>query len=520
MQGNTWASKNILLVLLCMLCATVSSFDLRGREGSEVGHSSHGTPSKTLIARAPPDAESSKKRWVFAVNPGFGKHPAFTDIDKHIASKLGSDATEIKNNKIIDLENNVAWFYANSDEKFAQDVVEKWNKIASALTKNNSTIDKTAIDLEIDENPKTFTIKNDKPSRVRRALETREARPELCALSLNPGTAMPNPCQYITDDSQGSGVTVYIIGSGANLDHTDFDHLDRKSVEFIFSDPQNNKKREDRLNIRGKNVPLGTAILSKLCGSSSGVAKRVTPIIVKVTDTKGNVNNLDHVQGLMSTLSSITAKTAENSKAEFIVLDTVNIYDVPATGGAAAALKTIKENDNIYAYPGLLGRPQYEEEYPKLLAVGGVDKSYKAVNNVDSWVKTYAPAEDILAAGNLPAEYMLWQDASLAVPAVAGVLATFMSKDRLGTTEALSQLELFAYSRGSTSLHRHVVYNAVWQDISKPTSKSGREPTWDGFKWDAGFCERCRAANGETPIDNTLWLPKDCPCGAFRDSGS
>ncbi|RVD85449.1 uncharacterized protein DFL_003770 [Arthrobotrys flagrans] len=347
---------------------------------------------------------------------------------------------------------------------------------------------------------------------------------------------MKKPCQYITDDTQGSGVTVYVIGSGANIDHDEFKHLDRKSVRFIFADPENNKKREDKQIHQGNNSPLGTAVLSKLCGSQYGVSKKVTPVIVKVTDADGKYNFLNIIQGLISTHADILLESKRNADAKFIVIDSVHVDDVPtpvtkpvykdfykhaikrlsnmdnAIFIAGAVVQEKKDQEIIYSYPSILGKTP--GDYPKLLVVGGVDQSYKAIENMEDWIKTYAPANDIVTAAGLPSQYLSWDGAYIAAPAVAGILATFISKGKGGIEEALSQLDKFAYQRGSTGLHRRVVYNGVWEDAKgvKFSVPEEARTEWDEWEYDAEFCRACTESNGVQPINHVVWLPGDCPC--------
>ncbi|KAK6532467.1 hypothetical protein TWF281_006656 [Arthrobotrys megalospora] len=532
MRVNLWAMQNLILLSIYLLYATVTAIGSRTERFNEAGSISYRAK---VPKRQVPGPEATTDQWVFVVRPGYGKDPAFEDIDEYIISRLGSNATTTKNNKVFDPENGVAWFYAQTSEEAAWEIMMRWNQTISTIIPFGKLNQTANPGLNLTTPTKTAAIDDGQPSRVKRVLETWKARPELCALSKAPGAPDEDPCEYITDSTQGSGVTVYIIGSGANIDHEEFEHLDRDSVAYIFADPQNNNKRQDKFKFGQAGLPLGTAVLSKLCGTRYGVAKQVTPVIVKVTDPNGETNILHITQGLMETYTSIVRNTKRNPNSNFIVIHTTTLdyYQLPAGAdplkvGYEHIVKQLSNMRNVilvtgaevnqravssgkpdtYLYPAILGRDP--ETYPNLLVVGGVDTSYKVIDNVGDWVKVYAPAKDIAAAARSPSNYLSWDTVALAVPAVAGLLATFMSKGKIGALEARSQLELFAYKRGDTKLHRAVAYNAVWEDVEKPP-KPAYTP-WDDIDWDAEFCRLCTAANGVRPINDILWIPGDCPC--------
>ncbi|KAF3208270.1 hypothetical protein TWF106_011503 [Orbilia oligospora] len=311
---------NQIILAISLLCTLGLSIDLSSNSGSKFEYTSH-----ALKERAP-DTPPSKEPWVFAVNSGHGKDPAITDIDNYITSKLGYKAASLKDNKVLDIDGNLLWFYAEVNSEEAQDIKTKWDKTATPLKEFDVPID-TGLTSTVE----PTTLEDTKSSRrVKRAPEARQARPELCALSQDPKTPdITDPCDYVTQEAQGSGVTVYVVGFGANLDHDEFKHLDSKSVQFIFSDSKNNHRREDWPNPERVNYGFGTAVLSKLCGLQYGVSRKIMPIIAKITDQDGNLNFLKVVQGLMNVYADVVSKSNRNPEANFIILDTLNPNDSP-----------------------------------------------------------------------------------------------------------------------------------------------------------------------------------------------
>ncbi|EGX52475.1 hypothetical protein AOL_s00043g264 [Orbilia oligospora ATCC 24927] len=501
--------QNQIILAISLLCTLGLSIGLSSNGGSKFEYSSH-----ALKERAP-DTAPSKELWVFAVNSGHGKDPAITDIDNYITSKLGSKEASLKDNKVLDIDGNLLWFYAEISN------ITPFKKFD------------VPIDTGITGTVEPTTLEDTEPSRrVKRAPEARQARPELCALSQDPRTDdITDPCDYVTHETQGSGVTVYVVGFGADLDHEEFKHLDSKSVQFIFADSKNNHKREDWPNPKRVNYGFGTAVLSKLCGLQYGVSRKITPIIVKITDQDGSLNFFKVVQGLMNVYADVISKSKRNPEANFIILDTLNPNDSPnlaanpdIKNAYIHIIKKLSSMDNVivvvgagqgktYSFPSRLGRTP--AEYPNLLVVGGVDTSYRAIENAESWIQIFAPAVDIKVAARPPFLYAAMNGTPLAAAAVAGILATFMSLGKIGSQQALAQLYKLAYKRGPTKLHTRVVYNGVWQHTANSINSNNPavdHAGWDQWEYDAEFCRHCtRGSDGEV-IRHVLWVPEDCPC--------
>ncbi|KAK6518237.1 hypothetical protein TWF506_005396 [Arthrobotrys conoides] len=536
-----------ILLTISIFCTVTLSLSPPGSRDYRVDYNSH-----VLKERAPDtDTKSSEELWVFTVNPGHGKDPAFTDIDKYVVSKLGSDATSLKDNKVLDVDGSVLWFYAEANAEEAKEIKAKWGQTARLQILSVEPLKK--FDLPVDtgliQTDEQVTEEKIKPSRIKRALEARQARPELCALSQDPrsptmGDPYVWPCDYTTDESQGLGVTVYVVGFGANLDHDEFKHIKRKSVQWIFSDLKNNHKREDWPDPERISFGLGTAVLSKLCGLQYGVSKKITPVIVKVTDGDGNLNFVRMIQGLMNLYIDVLFKSRKDPKENFIILDTLHTTESTIHGRDPVfqiayehALKRLSSLDNVvyvagavpqeipehgqkitYSYPSILGKQP--RDYPRLLVVGGVDASYQVVEDAEDWVKIYAPAVDIKVGARPPNLYTTLSGTPLAAPAVAGVLAMFMSKGKVGAREAVSELLKFSYRRGKTDLHRRVIYNGVWADptnSAKMNVPGESRAGWDEWEYNSEFCRACTESNGGQPVHHVVWLPGDCPC---PDSGN
>ncbi|KAK6358061.1 hypothetical protein TWF730_007416 [Orbilia blumenaviensis] len=549
MQINVWTVSSLIFFASSAFCAASSSSSIVNLKNTrENNHIAIRDPAEVAQKRAS-DPEVHK-RWVFFVSDGYGNDPTLGDIEKYLVSNAEADAKNIKRKpyNVVDYKNNVTWFYAETSKNTAEYIRRKWNQTISDIALFDTF--KLPVLPGFDSMPTPVSIKKDQPLHVKRRLSKRGTRRELCVLSQNPGTQLEDPCEYVTEASQGEGVEVYLVGTGANLDHDEFKHLKPESVEWILADRQNNNEKDDRYDVNGENVLKGTAILSKLCGIRDGVAQHVTPIIVKVSNEKGEIHSLNIIEGLQNAYRSIVSK---DDSAQFIVINSVDIVDISegAMGGRIVinayikAIQMLSRKDNVimltaaevkagsravgqtrtHAYPGILGLE--EKYYPNLKVVGGVDQELKVTNDVGAWVRAYTPVYDIEAAGKPPSDYVTWArgvffgSSDLPIkellgitsrpPTVAGILATFMRKSRISVREAFDQLDLFAYPRGPTKLHRRVVYNAVWQDPTANSPPPG--PGSPDMKADdAERCGRCKEAAGKESIDGVLWIPEDCPC--------
>ncbi|KAK6348000.1 hypothetical protein TWF718_005821 [Orbilia javanica] len=118
-----------LSLLTVIIWSTALAFDIYGKRLAEIEYKHYAAALRSLKKRTQ-DARASEQRWVFAVKPDRGKDPAFADIDKYIISRLGYDAADIKNNKIVDLDENVLWFYVETIKEVAEDIAKRWNQIA------------------------------------------------------------------------------------------------------------------------------------------------------------------------------------------------------------------------------------------------------------------------------------------------------------------------------------------------------------------------------------------------------
>ncbi|KAF4874181.1 Subtilisin-like protease 3 [Colletotrichum siamense] len=136
-------------------------------------------------------------------------------------------------------------------------------------------------------------------------------RKQMAYISANEGSSEKTFTEhYYFDDSAGEDIPVYMVDSGAQLDHHQFTEGDNVAAktEFMFvgNDFDGEQRRDDAHTpasgfCETKCDAHGTAMLSLLAGKDIGIAKRVKPIIVRVPrkmPAGGGASPEDYLAGL------------------------------------------------------------------------------------------------------------------------------------------------------------------------------------------------------------------------------
>ncbi|KAF0323324.1 hypothetical protein GQ607_009442, partial [Colletotrichum asianum] len=136
-------------------------------------------------------------------------------------------------------------------------------------------------------------------------------RKQMAYISANEGSLEKTFTEhYYFDVSAGEDIPVYIVDSGAQLDHHQFTEVDNVAAktEFMFvgNDFDGEQRRDDAHTpasgfCEKKCDAHGTAMLSLVAGKDIGIAKRVKPIIVRVPRKMpegGGASPEDYLAGL------------------------------------------------------------------------------------------------------------------------------------------------------------------------------------------------------------------------------
>ncbi|KAK8033865.1 Pectin lyase fold/virulence factor [Apiospora marii] len=298
--------------------------------------------------------------------------------------------------------------------------------------------------------------------------------------------------RYFFDESAGEGVPVYIVDSGANLEHPEFNDI-RHKVEFIQvsdKDIGGDSANDDSQLLETQRCwqvckGHGTAMLGFIAGARLGVAKKVKPYLVRVPRRSpfgGGSTAEDWLVGVAKVLE----RYEKPSDTTLAVLSlswyvTENMQDRhPAEGkgedtflgfrNRLAALINLlirngvfvvtgSGNDGpIYGWPSLFGVPhtkvwdqldKYRSTWhyiPELMVVGALDpvngrRWWKSGHSTDDemWFpELYAPGARLIAAAADKTKWPRWENTYERPPPKEGDLPEELSyyKDSAGTSDA------------------------------------------------------------------------------------
>ncbi|KAK7955680.1 uncharacterized protein PG986_004902 [Apiospora aurea] len=258
--------------------------------------------------------------------------------------------------------------------------------------------------------------------------------------------------KYYFDESAGENIPVYIVDSGANLEHPEFEHI-RDKVEFIQVLDEENGVNDDSYLPASQRCwhddprqckSHGTLMLGFIAGAHLGVAKKVKPYLVRVPRRNkygGGTNPEDWLNGVIKVLELFD----KPSKTTLAILnlswsrdeETFNKHPDSAKDGffsfrnrLAALINLLirngvfvvtgSSNDNgkMNGWPGLYGVPREKiwksighfkstwHYIPELLVVGALNpadgkrwsKSGVSGDNEGSFPELYAPGDHVIGA--------------------------------------------------------------------------------------------------------------------------
>lgn len=223
----------------------------------------------------------------------------------------------------------------------------------------------------------------------------------------------------------GKGVHVYVVDTGANLKHTDFEN--RISVVYDHYRPKTDAQYG--MDAQGH----GTHVASTIAGKMHGVAKEAHIFVSRVFDTSG--------ASLSAVVSGINACLAHHKMKKANGISNPSVMNLSLGGPPHITEEQIindciEEGITVVCAAGNDGKnldePGYDvmpAEIQRAITVGAVDIQDKiaSFSNYGYMVDTFAPGLYITAAShtNNTGEYML-SGTSMASPHVAGVCALYL----------------------------------------------------------------------------------------------
>ncbi|KAK2834896.1 hypothetical protein FQN49_006807 [Arthroderma sp. PD_2] len=238
---------------------------------------------------------------------------------------------------------------------------------------------------------------------------------------------------YYYNTTEAEGTVVYMIGSGAELNHLELDDI---KIDWLWSGPNPGSAKTDLDKVHQH----GTGVLSRIAGRTLGIAKKADIVVVVDRQRDGTGYDLNGIDSLLKTYDHI----AKNKDRKVVV--NLNWFS-PAPGDPLPELITTiikafhsnlknvvmvvgagdgKSSDRITHYPEVLGA----KEVPDLVVVGGLDKEFQNTLQ-DTFengqrVKIAARAKRVMAAKGNGDEKGLLPGTSVAAGTVSGLLAYFM----------------------------------------------------------------------------------------------
>ncbi|USW48502.1 Putative peptidase S8/S53 domain superfamily [Septoria linicola] len=257
--------------------------------------------------------------------------------------------------------------------------------------------------------------------------------------------------QYIFDSASGKGVTVYILNTGATLDHEEFD-LIRSRARWLHvgpdaglpsdTSPQPEDDSQTDTSGRWTYKAHGTSMLGFVAGKNLGVVKNIDPVIVRLprrSTQYGGILPEDWLAGLGKTYEDLgRAQTVSTSATSIILLaqyypreqfsarDRIRTVikgpdgkDIDESAGfeisAGKQLRKLTsrgasivtgsgtlDNNQVDGWPANLGKPLQIEYIPSMIVAGSISTDGKRVkNSLDTagpLLHVWAPGIDLLGA--------------------------------------------------------------------------------------------------------------------------
>ncbi|EPS36629.1 hypothetical protein H072_9844 [Dactylellina haptotyla CBS 200.50] len=294
--------------------------------------------------------------------------------------------------------------------------------------------------------------------------------------------------EWASDDSWGVGTTIYVLDSGWNIGHREFDHLKEfQKKNWIWAGPY---RETHQFN---DEIGHGTGIWTQIVGASTGLARRATLKMVQnihadfgeiltdshvdaylrmyddIVDTSNTrpviINDSHSLLGKWRTAWTDDLLVGWVRSMRKIVIEFKKLGNVVLVAPAGNLQPTVPVN----AYPGLFASEP--ETADMVVTVGGVNSvTFENEYQTAPWLKIWAPATNIeVPAGTTYFRTSRESGTSLASPQVAGMLAYYCGMG-MTISQAKEILYDYAYPRfdstfGHSAVHGpepKVLYNGAF----------------------------------------------------------
>lgn len=224
---------------------------------------------------------------------------------------------------------------------------------------------------------------------------------------------------YRYPTSSGEGVDVYVIDTGINTSHPDFEGRASWGITIPIDD----------LNIDGNGH--GTHCAGTIASKTYGVAKKANVIAVKVLRTNGYGTNSDVLKGVEWTIKEAISRRRSNNRRA--------VANMSLGGGKSLALErmvniaTQEEGIHFAVAAGNDGVDACEyspagAEGPITVGATSREDFITSFSNVGSCVDIFAPGLDITSTWT-GGQTKTISGTSMASPHIAGIIALYLGED-------------------------------------------------------------------------------------------
>ncbi|KAK3998123.1 putative alkaline serine protease [Cladorrhinum sp. PSN332] len=253
----------------------------------------------------------------------------------------------------------------------------------------------------------------------------------------------------------GEGAIAYVIDTGINDKHEDFEGRASKGPKFVTS--------SDAVSDEDTNGH-GTHVAGTIAGKSYGVAKKAQVVGVKVF-TDGEEPGASTAD-IITAIAWVVAQAKEHGKPSVINL---SLGGGPSPAMDAAVAASVRNGVSVVVASGnasnIAAEKQSPAREPLAITVGATDKNDAAAVFTSSGkiVDILAPGVDILSAwiGGTTATKII-SGTSMASPHVAGVVATLIAKEKTEPLLVMPKLLQWAEKGDITGLKQRTI-NALLQ---------------------------------------------------------
>lgn len=220
---------------------------------------------------------------------------------------------------------------------------------------------------------------------------------------------------YYDSEDQGQDVYVYVLDSGINSEHPDFEGRAVKGIDTTGEGP-------------GDLIGHGTHVAGLIGSKTYGVAKKVNLVEVKVLDSQGRGNVSDIIEGLEYVVNQCIAKKRKCViNMSLGAPGTHNILDKAVSAVIDEGIVVVVAAGNS----GLNACWYSPAKVKQAITVAAMDDRTDLMASFSNWgacTDIWAPGVNVKSLSNRGDDKLVLSGTSMASPIVAGMAALFLDQ--------------------------------------------------------------------------------------------